>query len=90
MFNNHFKSNNIKELKVEYVGKLFQEHSIEKEFSYTDVATVVTIREHNIENLITYDIRSFTHLIKHRRNKSLEQITHKRIEKNKKHIKQNI
>lgn len=50
---------------MEYVGKLFQEHSIEKEFSYTDVATVVTIREHNIENLITYDIRSFTHLIKH-------------------------
>ncbi|RLG73738.1 MAG: hypothetical protein DRO23_08280 [Thermoprotei archaeon] len=44
--------------------KIFLKNIHRKGFSYTDATTVATIKEYNIENLITYDTRSFTNLVK--------------------------
>ena len=44
--------------------KIFLKNIYRKGFSYTDATTVATTKEYNIENLITYDTRSFTNLIK--------------------------
>ncbi len=44
--------------------KLFEENLERKGFSYTDATTVVTVRMLDIDCLLTFDIRSFSGLVK--------------------------
>jgi len=44
--------------------ELFLENIHRKGFSFTDATTVATLREYGIENLLTFDIRSFSNLVK--------------------------